>query len=99
MKMNELVLKIILFILLLDKSVLGDYENTWNSYYEQPCCGSPANQQHHLRHHKGNFWFFYNFCEKYTNTLIHVNSLQKKDEKKFRADKLSYKNIYADLFK
>jgi hypothetical protein len=54
MKMTDLVWKILLFILLLNKSVLGDYENTWNSYFEQPCCGSTSNQQHHLRHHKGN---------------------------------------------
>ncbi|KFB51405.1 hypothetical protein ZHAS_00019881 [Anopheles sinensis] len=37
----------------------GDYENTWNFYYEQPCCGSGQsnggvgfNGQHHIRHHK-----------------------------------------------
>jgi len=30
----------------------ADYENTWNLYYEPPCCtGSAAG--HHLRHHKG----------------------------------------------
>lgn len=30
----------------------ADYENTWNLYYEPPCCtGSSA--AHHLRHHKG----------------------------------------------
>uniref|UniRef100_A0A182NI72 Secreted protein n=1 Tax=Anopheles dirus TaxID=7168 RepID=A0A182NI72_9DIPT len=38
----------------------GDYENTWNFYYEQPCCGSGQSNvggigftgQHHLRHHR-----------------------------------------------
>lgn len=39
---------------LLDYSVRADYENTWNSYFEQPCCGNNNGQQHHLRHHKGN---------------------------------------------
>jgi hypothetical protein len=31
---------------------LCDYENTWNFYYEQPCCSTPTGQ-HHLRHHRG----------------------------------------------
>ncbi|XP_058066278.1 semaphorin-2A-like [Anopheles bellator] len=47
------------FMLLLRCSA-GDYENTWNFYYEQPCCGSGQsssngiglNGQHHLRHHR-----------------------------------------------
>lgn len=45
---------IIVSILLLGLTELafGDYENTWNFYYEQPCCGN-TNGQHHLRHHKG----------------------------------------------
>ncbi|KAJ6642294.1 Semaphorin-2A, partial [Pseudolycoriella hygida] len=40
------------FLLLgLGDYAFGDYENTWNFYYEQPCCGN-TNGQHHLRHHK-----------------------------------------------
>ncbi|XP_017961468.1 semaphorin-2A isoform X1 [Drosophila navojoa] len=31
----------------------ADYENTWNLYYEPPCCtGAAAAVGHHLRHHK-----------------------------------------------
>lgn len=33
-----------------------DYENTWNFYYEQPCCGNPTGfSAHHVRHHRGEF--------------------------------------------
>lgn len=40
---------IFIFLFLLDNTtVLADYENTFSSYFEQPCC----NGQHHLRHHK-----------------------------------------------
>ena len=41
---------VLFFLLLLDtRTILADYENTFSSYYEQPCCNGP----HHLRHHKG----------------------------------------------
>lgn len=42
---------VLFFLLLLDtRIILADYENTFSSYFEQPCCnGGP----HHLRHHKG----------------------------------------------
>lgn len=34
-------------------AVVGDYENTWNLYYEQPCCGG-SSSGHHIRHqHRG----------------------------------------------
>ncbi|TDG51606.1 hypothetical protein AWZ03_002066 [Drosophila navojoa] len=34
----------------------ADYENTWNLYYEPPCCtGAAAAVGHHLRHHKAVF--------------------------------------------
>lgn len=33
----------------------SDYENSWNFYREQPCCGSYAKTKHHFRHHKGKF--------------------------------------------
>lgn len=37
-------------------TVLCDYENTWNFYYEQPCCGSSTGyNSHHVRHHRGKF--------------------------------------------
>lgn len=42
---------VLFFLLLLDTIVLADYENTWNSYFEQPCCNT--NGPHHFRHHKG----------------------------------------------
>lgn len=42
-----------ILLLGLTEFAFGDYENTWNFYYEQPCCGN-TNGQHHLRHHKGN---------------------------------------------
>lgn len=32
----------------------AEYENTWNFYYEQPCCAN-ANG-HHIRHHRGKFY-------------------------------------------
>ncbi|CAO1348813.1 unnamed protein product [Diamesa serratosioi] len=48
-----LSVSVLLCLLLLDKIVVGDYENTWNTYFEQPCCNGNTNgQQHHLRHHK-----------------------------------------------
>uniref|UniRef100_A0A182WBN0 Uncharacterized protein n=1 Tax=Anopheles minimus TaxID=112268 RepID=A0A182WBN0_9DIPT len=42
---------VLLLLLFLPGVVLGDYENTWNSYYEQPCCGGTTNGPFHLRHH------------------------------------------------
>lgn len=42
---------VLFFLLLLDTIVLADYENTWNSYFEQPCCNSIG--PHYYRHHKG----------------------------------------------
>ncbi|XP_050076177.1 semaphorin-2A-like [Anopheles maculipalpis] len=42
---------LLLWLLFLPGVVLGDYENTWNSYYEQPCCGGTTNGPFHLRHH------------------------------------------------
>lgn len=42
---------VLFFLLLLDTIVLADYENTWNSYFEQPCCNT--NGPHRFRHHKG----------------------------------------------
>uniref|UniRef100_A0A336MJD2 CSON000679 protein n=1 Tax=Culicoides sonorensis TaxID=179676 RepID=A0A336MJD2_CULSO len=45
-----------LFCILID-TVTCDYENTWNFYYEQPCCGTGGTSNsgpHHLRHHRDN---------------------------------------------
>lgn len=43
------------FCFVLD-TALCDYENTWNFYYEQPCCGNPTGfSSHHVRHHRGEF--------------------------------------------
>uniref|UniRef100_A0A182K7W7 Uncharacterized protein n=1 Tax=Anopheles christyi TaxID=43041 RepID=A0A182K7W7_9DIPT len=46
-----LMMVVVLMLLPLPGAVLGDYENTWNSYYEQPCCGGTTNGPFHLRHH------------------------------------------------
>uniref|UniRef100_A0A182I4L6 Uncharacterized protein n=1 Tax=Anopheles arabiensis TaxID=7173 RepID=A0A182I4L6_ANOAR len=46
-----MVLLMLALVLPLPGAVLGDYENTWNSYYEQPCCGGTTNGPFHLRHH------------------------------------------------
>lgn len=35
----------------------AEYENTWNFYYEQPCCGNTNG--HHIRHHRGNLNVFF----------------------------------------
>ncbi|XP_035917966.1 semaphorin-2A-like, partial [Anopheles stephensi] len=45
------VVLLLLGLLFLPGVVQGDYENTWNSYYEQPCCGGTTNGPFHLRHH------------------------------------------------
>lgn len=57
---KELVLHcvhIILVLFLLIDVGLSEYENTWNFYYEQPCCGN--SNGHHLRHHKGKYVLAY----------------------------------------
>uniref|UniRef100_A0A182FE95 Uncharacterized protein n=1 Tax=Anopheles albimanus TaxID=7167 RepID=A0A182FE95_ANOAL len=53
------VLLLLLLVSVQLQGIAGDYENTWNFYYEQPCCGSGQsnsglglNGQHHLRHHR-----------------------------------------------
>lgn len=48
---------IILAALLLVDIINCEYENTWNFYYEQPCCSSQSG--HHLRHHKGKRTFIH----------------------------------------
>lgn len=45
------VLVFVLVTIIVDTAV-SDYENTWNLYYEQPCCGG-STAGHHLRHHRG----------------------------------------------
>lgn len=45
-------IRIVLVLLLMIDIGICEYENTWNFYYEQPCCSS--SNIHHLRHHKGN---------------------------------------------
>uniref|UniRef100_A0A182Y2H0 Uncharacterized protein n=1 Tax=Anopheles stephensi TaxID=30069 RepID=A0A182Y2H0_ANOST len=54
------VVLLLLGLLFLPGVVQGDYENTWNSYYEQPCCGGTTNGPFHLRHHGAwaLFWVF-----------------------------------------
>lgn len=56
-----MVLLVLALVLPLPGAVLGDYENTWNSYYEQPCCGGTTNGPFHLRHHGGRWFQFADF--------------------------------------
>ncbi|GAB0091777.1 semaphorin-2A-like [Sergentomyia squamirostris] len=63
-KVWKMLVSLVLLLLLADRAHC-DYENTWNFYYEQPCCGN-TNGQHHLRHHRGEifkvslpFYFFF----------------------------------------
>lgn len=50
---------LLLSLLLLDNIAVGDYENTWITYHEQPCCNENSNlKERHLRHHKGTKLFF-----------------------------------------
>lgn len=68
-----------MFVMLISVDyILCDYENTWNFYYEQPCCGN-TNGQHHLRHHKGNWCNFilYIGMSTYTELLSSVSVLEK----------------------
>lgn len=50
------IIVIVLITIIVDTAV-SDYENTWNLYYEQPCCGNTAG--HHIRHHRGKCFFFF----------------------------------------
>lgn len=46
----------VLVLFFIFDSVWCDYENTWNFYYEQPCCGSSTGyNSHHVRHHRGEY--------------------------------------------
>lgn len=44
---------IVLVLFLIIDIGICEYENTWNFYYEQPCCSN--SNSHHLRHHKGKY--------------------------------------------
>lgn len=60
---------VLFFLLLLDtRTILADYENTFSSYYEQPCCNGP----HHLRHHKGKKMAFSSFKLINTFSTVHL---------------------------
>lgn len=48
----KLALGIVSLCLLVDIAHC-EYENTWNFYYEQPCCGNLNG--HHIRHHRGKY--------------------------------------------
>lgn len=65
---------ILVYFLLLGLAdyAFGDYENTWNFYYEQPCCGN-TNGQHHLRHHKGIIKKI--FSKKYFSSHIYLQTM------------------------
>lgn len=51
-KISYIYMLLVLILITFLDNVSSDYENTWNFYYEQPCCGN-VNGQHHLRHHRG----------------------------------------------
>lgn len=56
-KMFDIYVKLALIIVsicMLINIANCEYENTWNFYYEQPCCGNVNG--HHIRHHRGNYY-------------------------------------------
>ena len=78
MSSNYLLLFMCVFLCGTVDYAVSDYENTWNFYYEQPCCGN-TNGQHHLRHHRGKhlveflqitFYFWYYWYK--TNFNFHM---------------------------
>lgn len=73
-KISYIYMLLVLILITFLDNVSSDYENTWNFYYEQPCCGN-VNGQHHLRHHRGiilHFIFiFYFIFEKW---ILYVES-------------------------
>lgn len=69
------MLLVLILITFLD-NVSSDYENTWNFYYEQPCCGN-VNGQHHLRHHRGiilHFILFFYLCFLFEKWILYVEN-------------------------
>lgn len=52
---------VIIFTSIIIDTIVSEYENTWNFYYEQPCCNLLIGQ-HHVRHHRGNY-YLYNLFE------------------------------------
>lgn len=71
----------------------GDYENTWNFYYEQPCCGN-TNGQHHLRHHKGGKLMF--FTENIFLLIQSSHPTLVDHVREFTCGKLYYRTFYLD---
>lgn len=61
------IIVIVLITIIVDTAV-SDYENTWNLYYEQPCCGNTAG--HHIRHHRGKCFFFFMFMMELTTYIF-----------------------------
>lgn len=39
------------------KNASCDYENTWNFYYEQPCCGNEVSN--YAKHKRGKLYIFF----------------------------------------
>ncbi|KNC20896.1 hypothetical protein FF38_00301 [Lucilia cuprina] len=52
-----LLLSLVLFCV---KNASCDYENTWNFYYEQPCCGNEVTN--YIKHKRGINFKFINIC-------------------------------------
>lgn len=64
---------ILMAILIVADSTVCEYENTWNFYYEQPCCTNLNG--HHLRHHRGKYrhkFFGIFLFKKYRFLVVHL---------------------------
>lgn len=53
MQLLWMLLSLLLLLTCGAQQIAGDYENTWNFYYEQPCC-SGNDMSSHARHKRGN---------------------------------------------
>jgi hypothetical protein len=53
LKISHFVYFIVFYFMLVNNIALADYESTWNTYYEQPCCGENSKEPIRLRHQKG----------------------------------------------
>lgn len=70
---------IILVLLLIKLSSSAGYENTWNFYYEQPCCSN--SNSHHLRHHKGKYLHYPTFDKHLSFETFHIQNFADSNEK------------------
>lgn len=61
-------LSLFLILACLTPGAFSEYENTWNFYYEQPCCGSDSSSSHEPpqsingqvphRFHRGRYYYW-----------------------------------------